>query len=376
MCWPMLDMYTYRPTHKKDQIRQALLYHIPFVASLALILLYSQLTGVLAFVVCLFWLLSLFTLGINILENNLIYVPEEPATAKFLLDSPEKYGYQCWENVELKPDGPSGPKIHGYLLLLPDLQQRKSSPTIIFFHGNAGNIGYRLALCELFTSAVNANVMIIDYRGYGRSEGTPSEAGLAADAQCTLDFADCVCRPDLDANQIVVFGRSLGGAVAIELVTKASNYGRVRGLLVENTFTSMPEMASSLFARMSVPLHKLVPLCLYSNIYPNLMRVDHLMKQEKRGIVPPMAMLFLVGDADTLIPCNMVKKMGAVYVESRYPDATQQQRDGLLPSEYLNLPDVHDGLVRFPDGNHNDTWVQPGWKEVIVKFFHHITTDS
>ena len=84
---------------------------------------------------------------------------------------------------------------------------------MIFFHGNAGNIGMRLPNIELIIKKCNSNVLILAYRGFGDSEGTPSEEGLKLDAEATLEFAQN--HKDIDNDRIFVFGRSLGGAVAI-----------------------------------------------------------------------------------------------------------------------------------------------------------------
>lgn len=90
----------------------------------------------------------------------------------------------------------------------------KSHPgarTIIFFHGNAGNIGTRLPNIEVLVKDLRCNVLIVAYRGYSNSEGSPSEDGLKLDAEASLEWA----KSRQDINQIYVFGRSLGGAVAI-----------------------------------------------------------------------------------------------------------------------------------------------------------------
>jgi len=84
--------------------------------------------------------------------------------------------------------------------------------TLIFFHENAGNIGSRLPNIEILVKRLNTNVLILAYRGYGNSEGTPSEEGLKLDAEATLEYA--LNKEDINNDRIFVFGRSLGGAVA------------------------------------------------------------------------------------------------------------------------------------------------------------------
>ena len=84
--------------------------------------------------------------------------------------------------------------------------------TLLFFHGNAGNIGARLPNIEILVKRMNCNVLIVDYRGYGNSEGIPSEEGLRLDGEALLEHA--LGRNDIDKDRIYLFGRSLGGAVA------------------------------------------------------------------------------------------------------------------------------------------------------------------
>ena len=91
-------------------------------------------------------------------------------------------------------------------------------PTVLYLHGNAGNIGHRLVNVQGLYNSIGCNVALVEYRGYGRSEGTPSEEGLCMDAQAALDFL--LTRSDINTEKILVFGRSLGGAVAIDLATR------------------------------------------------------------------------------------------------------------------------------------------------------------
>lgn len=129
----------------------------------------------------------------------------------------------------------------------------KEVPTVLYLHGNAGNIGGRLRLLhELFTYA-RVNILALDYRGYGQSEGEPSESGLEDDAWRALMYLQS--REDLDPSRVFVFGRSLGGAVAVALAARVARHAQrraaqqldamvnVKGVVLENTFTSVAELA-------------------------------------------------------------------------------------------------------------------------------------
>lgn len=108
------------------------------------------------------------------------------------------------------------------------------------FHGNAGNIGHRVPIAKVLEENAGCNVLMLEYRGYGLSTGTPNEIGLMIDSQTALDYIRQ--RGELKRNKIVVYGQSLGGAVAIQLVAKNQDAGDVAGLILENTFTSMRKL--------------------------------------------------------------------------------------------------------------------------------------
>ena len=101
-----------------------------------------------------------------------------------------------------------------------------SSPTVLYFHGNAGNIGHRLMNVKGFVQMLGCNVCLLEYRGYGHSDGTPSEDGFYLDAQAALDYL--VGRPDVDQRKIIVFGRSLGKL--IEKFTYLHDFGVIRNI--------------------------------------------------------------------------------------------------------------------------------------------------
>jgi len=111
---------------------------------------------------------------------------------------------------------------------------------VLFFHGNAGNISHRLDSIQIF-HRLGLSVFIIDYRGYGQSEGSPSEQGLYRDADAAWQYL--VEDRQIPPEKIILFGRSLGGAVAVWLAQQ-----HPPGVLIlESTFTSVPDVAAKLY---------------------------------------------------------------------------------------------------------------------------------
>jgi len=124
--------------------------------------------------------------------------------------------------------------------------------TVIFCHGNAGNIGHRLEKLSIFND-MGLNVFIFDYRGYGQSEGAPSETGLYEDARAAYNYL--TEERGIRENNIILYGESLGGAVVIDLARKIN----CRALITEEAFTSIRDMA-----RMAYPF---LPYFVFSSRY-------------------------------------------------------------------------------------------------------------
>ena len=160
-------------------------------------------------------------------QSRLIYVPHRDLVA-----TPEQVGLS-YQDVNLTTA--DGVKIHGWYL--PHPQPRA---TLLFFHGNAGNISHRIESLQIF-HRLGLSVLIIDYRGYGLSEGKPSEQGTYQDAEAA--WAWLTDDQQVPADQIIIFGRSLGGGIAAWLAARR-NPGAV---ILESTFTSIPDMAAALY---------------------------------------------------------------------------------------------------------------------------------
>ena len=181
-----------------------------------------------------------------VFQEKMVFFP-----GKRLGDTPEAAGLH-YEDVYLVTDDDI--KIHGWYVPHPDAQA-----TLLFFHGNAGNLSHRLESISIFHD-IGLAVFIIDYRGYGRSEGRPTERGTYRDAMAAWNYlvGERRLRPD----EIIVFGRSLGGAVAAALAAKVTP----AAVILESTFTSIkdlgkhyyPYLPVSWIARIHYPVDKYI----------------------------------------------------------------------------------------------------------------------
>ena len=207
--------------------------------------------------------LALGVLRMTIIER-FIFFPD-PA----LVGTPSSLSLQ-YEDVEFA--AADGTMLHGWWV------PGDRAETLLWFHGNAGNISHRLDNLRLLHDIVGASVFLFDYRQYGRSSGSASERGLYDDARGAL--AHVRGRPEVDPTRLVYFGRSLGSAVAVDLAVTDPP----AGLILETPFTSIREMARRLLPG---PLSALVP-----QQFDNLAKIGAIRSPK----------LFIHGDLDDLVP--------------------------------------------------------------------------
>lgn len=200
--------------------------------------------------------------------------------------------------------------------------------TVVMFAPNAGNIGHTLPLVEAIYNKLGYNVVTYSYRGYGLSTGTADEKGLKIDAQTVLRYlAD---DPIIGKTKLVLYGRSLGGAVAIYTATLPAAANFVSGIILENTFLSIPKLLPSV-----IPLLKFFKFL-----------VTQKWDSEKNILDVPknIKLLFLSGAADDLVP----------------------------PEQHKMLFDLAPCTQKFfkslPNGTHNDTVMQDGYWLDFNKF--------
>jgi fermentation-respiration switch protein FrsA (DUF1100 family) len=130
-----------------------------------------------------------------------------------------------------------GVRLHGWSCRRID--SSRDAPMLLFFHGNAGNLSHRADLLIELARRTPADVFVVGYRGYGRSEGRPDEGGLYLDARAAWKYL--TGSEGVAAERIVIFGKSLGGAIAIDLASEVE----AAGLIVESSFTSIADMAGA-----------------------------------------------------------------------------------------------------------------------------------
>eukprot|EP00292_Cryptomonas_paramecium_P011032 CAMPEP_0113711170 /NCGR_PEP_ID=MMETSP0038_2-20120614/30597_1 /TAXON_ID=2898 /ORGANISM="Cryptomonas paramecium" /LENGTH=323 /DNA_ID=CAMNT_0000637375 /DNA_START=60 /DNA_END=1027 /DNA_ORIENTATION=- /assembly_acc=CAM_ASM_000170 len=262
---------------------------------------------------------SLLSLLTSTFESKVLYA--SPSN-RILAKTPRDFYMPNYEDVSIETK--DGKVVHGWLIKRKD---PRMYPTILHFHGNACNISHMLYDALGMFQKVKANVLLVDYRGYGQSEGSPSEAGLKLDAEAALDLL--LARPDVvDPAAIFLFGRSLGGAVAIDLAARREE--AVRGLVVENTFTGIEELVKFLSPALCRPVLR--------NLSSKWDSVG-VIRQIRRPI------LFLSGRADEIVPPHM---MTALYKAATLSDGRE--------------------MASFPKGRHNSTCLARGYYETIRRF--------
>ena len=199
------------------------------------------------------------------LLNSLLYFPE-----RAFFETPDTAGL---EYRELEIDTEDGERLHAWWI---PARAKRLGP-VLLCHGNAGNIGDRVLHAELLTAA-GFDVLLFDYRGYGKSTGKPDEEGTYRDAR-----AAGIClreQPEVDPARVLYFGESLGGAVALDLALAEPP----AGLVLLSAFTSVREMA-----RVHYPF---LPAPAVPDAYPSLRRIKQLRAP----------LLVLHGERDDIVP--------------------------------------------------------------------------
>jgi fermentation-respiration switch protein FrsA (DUF1100 family) len=191
-----------------------------------------------------------------------------------------------YEEIEMPTD--DGETVHGWFIPAGVVAGDRPPPTIVHFHGNAENIAPYSMLGPL-TREAGFNLLLVDYRGYGRSSGRPSEAGIYRDGEAALRYLRS--RPGIDAGRIVLWGRSIGACVAVHL---AAGDDGIAGLVLESSFTTAREL---LLHSGAIVLYPLSFLATY--------RFDQ--KGKIAGVTAPV--LFVHGTDDRIAPFRLGRRL-------------------------------------------------------------------
>jgi len=167
-------------------------------------------------------------------QGSMVYLANLPGRA--LDASPADIGLE-YEDVHI--DTADGERLHGWFV-----RAAEGRGVLLFFHGNAGNISHRLESILIF-NRLGLDVLIVDYRGYGQSTGSPTEQGTYRDARAAWDYL-VKTRQKAPAD-IVIFGRSLGGAVGAWLAAGLRADEQPAAVIIESSFSSGADMARRLY---------------------------------------------------------------------------------------------------------------------------------
>ncbi|MDT8387871.1 MAG: alpha/beta hydrolase [Thiogranum sp.] len=244
-------------------------------------------------------------------QPDMVFFPQRQLEA-----APDEWG-MAYQDVNLLTG--DGVKLHGWYV--PHAEGRR---TVLFFHGNAGNISHRRESIAIFHD-LGLNVLIIDYRGYGRSEGSPDEAGLYADADAAWNYLVDV--QQIRGKDIIIFGRSLGGAVAADLGARV----QAGALVLESTFSSARAMSRMIFPLLS---YLVIPRFKF-NVAERVRDVHYpvlVLHSPDDDIIPLRlgeAVYAAANQPKTFVPLKGDHNSGFLQAQAEYEQALAQFIDGL-----------------------------------------------
>ena len=245
-------------------------------------------------------LFTAFYIGIALLlfifQSKFIYYPE-----RNIYMNPDSIGLK-YEQIFFKTD--DNFKLSGWFIPCED-----SKGVILFCHGNAGNISHRLDSIRIFTR-LGFSVFIFDFRGYGLSQGRPTEEGTYKDVKAAWNYLIDIKK--FRKTQIVVFGRSLGGSIAAWI----AHIENPKALIVESSFTSVDDIAVKAFPIFPVRL---------------LSRFNYTTKEYIKNVTCPV--LIVHSRTDDLIPFSHGEKLFSLANEPKtFLEITGSHNEGYLIS--------------------------------------------
>lgn len=252
----------------------------------------------------------LFACYLFIFQSNYVYYPNLVLTIP--TEDPNRIELP-FENISFKTS--DGLKLSGWFI-----PKENARGVLVFCHGNAGNIRHRLESIKLF-NRLGLEVFIFDYRGYGESEGKPTEKGTYQDAEAAWYYL--VEDRHVDPAKIIVFGRSLGGGIASWLGAKYTP----GALILESTFTSLPDIAATRYWFMPIRL---------------LIRIKYNTAERLSNINCPILVVHSHDDED--IPFNHGQRLYQIASEPKeFLEIAGTHNEGFITSGAL----YEDGLNNF-----------------------------
>lgn len=205
--------------------------------------------------------------------------------------TPEKFGL-AYEEVRFRSG--DGTALYGWFLPASG----KAAGTVLFLHGNAQNISTHIASVA-WLPARGFNVFLFDYRGYGASDGTPTLAGVQQDIEAAMQIL--LLRTDIDHDRIVVFGQSLGGALAAYYVAHSQSRDAIRALVIDSAFSSYRGIVREKLAAtwLTWPFQLLPALSVDERFSP----------LPAMRLISPIALLIIQGDQDTIVPPHHAQQL-------------------------------------------------------------------
>lgn len=248
-------------------------------------------------------------------QDQLLFQPSSR-----LLATPDDAGMP-YETVHLDTD--DGETLHGWWIPAPNV----SRGTLLFFHGNAGNISGRLESVQQF-HRLGLNVLIVDYRGYGQSTGSPSEEGLYKDADACWRYL--VEQQQIAPESIVVFGRSMGGGPATWLAARHPP----GAVILESVFTNVPDVGAHHYSFLPVR-------ALATNQFDNEARVAEIDAPK----------LFIHSRGDRVVPFDLGRQVYEAAAEPKqFLEIEGGHNDGFLVSADRYLQTIDDFLSKHLTG--------------------------
>ena len=204
--------------------------------------------------------------------------------------------------------------------------------TVLFLHGNADNISTHFRSVA-WMPAAGFNVLALDYRGYGASQGHPTLAGVQLDIDAAMQAL--LARADVDPRRIVIFGQSLGGALAVHYVAHTTRRAQIRALVVDSAFSDYRRISREKLAASFVtwPFQWLAFLVIDNDYSP----------EASVSAISPIPLLLIHGDADPIVPAEHARRL--------YEAAAEPKDLWVVPGaghiQSLGVPSAREGLTDF-----------------------------